>query len=149
MSANPRTCGLPAMTLENAPFYYEIEALGEHFQHWSRKYKSKWLEKGWIHVEAVYALWDIMYRTQHNLIMNHISLEALTPAMAVAEDMVTLAHRIDSQHTQSDNGVVFAGTPEEYDAAGTTLLDSVSVLETWAEHCKDELLKMATDQGYE
>jgi hypothetical protein len=133
------------MSLQDAPFYHEIEALDENFSQFFYAYQVDWLERHQINFQAVQSLWDLVNNVYDNLDDLNISLDSLKDALGVVEEMNSVMSSVVSKGKKTDTGSEFEGTRAEYDQAGSTLLDKLYLLQKQVGDCRQMLIEMGKD----
>ncbi len=131
------------MTLSDAPFYPEIEALDENFSQFFYAYQRAWLEQGQINFQAIQSLWDILNNVWDNLDGLSITLKELDPALKLVEEMNAIASDVQKMGKPTENGIVFSGTREQYEAIGQNLLEKLYELEPHVIASRRRLIQMA------
>ena len=117
------------MSPQRADFQAEIEALDENFSQYYYAYQRDWLERYQINFQAIQALWDILNNVYDNLDDLNIRLAEITPALAIVEKMHETARDIQNMGEPTEEGIIFSGTREDYEAFGNSLLDKLYTLE--------------------
>jgi hypothetical protein len=74
-----------------------------------------------------------------------ITLPQLTTALEVVEDMNSTATQLENTGAPTAEGIVFAGTREEYESAGNLLLEKLYLLETHVEAARRALIDMGQE----
>jgi len=131
------------MSLNDEPFQTEIEALDENFSQFAYDYQYDWLQRGQINFRAIQSLWDVLNNVWDNLDELGINLNDLDSALQLIEVMNGLASDVQKRGEPTEEGIIFAGTREEYDTFGSDILARLYELEPHVNAARQELIRLA------